>query len=58
MELGDRLCPGATMADQAVWVFVAHVLWAYSLKPALDEHGQEVPPAVDPLAFSSGGEAS
>ena len=46
------------MADQAVWVFVAHVLWAYSLKPALDEHGQEVPPAVDPLAFSSGGEAS
>ncbi|TFK64020.1 cytochrome P450 [Pluteus cervinus] len=55
---GRRLCPGATMADHAVWVFAAHVLWALNLERELDEDGNEIIPPVDPLQFTSGGEAS
>ncbi|TDL15533.1 cytochrome P450 [Rickenella mellea] len=55
---GRRLCPGATMADHAVWLFAAHNLWALNMKRALDDNGKEIIPNVDPLSFTSGGEAS
>ncbi|THU83604.1 cytochrome P450 [Dendrothele bispora CBS 962.96] len=55
---GRRLCPGATMADHAVWVFAAHILWALNLEREKDEFGREIIPDVRPEMFSSGGEAS
>lgn len=56
--LPNSLCPGATMADQAVWVFAAHILWALNLDREKDEFGKEIVPEVGPLMFTSGGEAS
>lgn len=52
------MCPGATMADHVIFVFAATILWALDIRPALNEAGEEVLPAVDPMQFSSGGEAS
>lgn len=53
-----RLCPGAIMADHALWLFMVHTLWAFNIARSQDEKGQEIIPSVDPLSFSSGGEAS
>ncbi|CAL1709868.1 unnamed protein product [Somion occarium] len=55
---GRRLCPGATMADHAVWIFAANVLWALNINRGKDENGNEIVPPVDPMQFTSGGEAS
>lgn len=46
------------MADQAVWVFASHILWALNLDREKDEFGKEIVPDVSPLMFTSGGEAS
>lgn len=46
------------MADHAVWVFAAHVLWAMNIERERDENGNEIIPPVDPLQFTSGSEAS
>ena len=55
----SRMCPGATMADQAIFVFAACILWALDIKPPLGAaSGKEELPPVDPAQFSSGGEAS
>ncbi|KAJ7482245.1 cytochrome P450 [Mycena galericulata] len=55
---GRRFCPGATMADHAVWIFVARCLWALEILPPSGSDGRQVIPDVSPLGFSSGGEAS
>ncbi|KAF5343052.1 hypothetical protein D9758_011136 [Tetrapyrgos nigripes] len=55
---GRRFCPGATMADHAIWVFAAHVLWALNLEREKDEFGNDIIPDVRPEMFTSGGEAS
>ncbi|KAJ7689506.1 cytochrome P450 [Mycena olivaceomarginata] len=55
-DFGCWLCPGATMADHAVWVFAARCLWALEIRPLRDADGQV--PEVHPLMFTSGGEAS
>jgi hypothetical protein len=46
------------MADHAVWVFAAHVLWALNLEREKDKFGKDIIPDVRPEMFSSGGEAS
>ncbi|PSR85632.1 hypothetical protein PHLCEN_2v5361, partial [Hermanssonia centrifuga] len=55
---GRRMCPGATMSDHAIFIFAACIIWALDIRPVRDEHGVEIIPPVDPLQFSSGGEAS
>ena len=52
-----RMCPGATMADHAIFAFTACILWALDIRPPL-KNGVEELPSVDPTRFSSGGEAS
>lgn len=46
------------MADHAVWVLAAHILWTFNLEREIDENGKEIIPDVNPLMFTSGGEAS
>ncbi|KAJ7163866.1 cytochrome P450 [Mycena crocata] len=55
---GRRLCPGAIMADHAIWIFAAHVLWALNLSQETNQDGKQIVPDVNPLMFTSGGEAS
>lgn len=57
-HIDRRLCPGAIMADHAVWLFAVHNLWGLNIDRALDGNGNEIIPNVDPLSFTSGGEAS
>lgn len=47
------------MADHTIFVFAASILWALDIRPPLDPvSGKEELPPVDPMQFSSGGEAS
>ena len=45
------------MADHAIFVFAACILWALDVRPTVNNGVEELPP-VDPAQFSSGGEAS
>ncbi|KAH7143493.1 putative O-methylsterigmatocystin oxidoreductase [Dactylonectria macrodidyma] len=39
---GRRMCPGVHLAENSLFIVAARILWAFELKPALDEHGQEI----------------
>lgn len=49
---GRRICPGIHLADRTQWRFVAYLLWAFDVLPALDEQGEEIP--LDITAYKPG----
>ncbi|TPX15911.1 uncharacterized protein E0L32_000245 [Thyridium curvatum] len=49
---GRRVCSGQALAEQGIWITVARLLWAYSITPAKDANGKEIP--VDIFAFTNG----
>lgn len=50
---GRRICVGKNLANDSLFIKTARILWAASLKCALDENGKELPP--DPNAFMDKG---
>ncbi|RYP73569.1 hypothetical protein DL769_004184 [Monosporascus sp. CRB-8-3] len=40
---GRRLCPGVHIAENSLFIVVAKVLWAFDIKPPLDDNGDEMP---------------
>ena len=45
LTAGVRQCPGAELANRALFIAVATMLWSYDLKPPTDEKGMPVPVA-------------
>ncbi|OQU98374.1 hypothetical protein CLAIMM_04170 [Cladophialophora immunda] len=49
---GRRACTGQHVSNNSLFIIVARVLWAFEIKKALDERGDEV--EIDDMAFTSG----
>lgn len=49
---GRRVCPGAHLARNSLFISIARLLWAFHIKPAVDEKGQEILP--DPWNYTNG----
>ncbi|KAF5346017.1 hypothetical protein D9758_013877 [Tetrapyrgos nigripes] len=41
---GRRLCPGRHLANAAIWITIASVLFAFDISKAVDEHGNVIEP--------------
>ncbi|KAK4161793.1 Fumitremorgin C synthase [Cladorrhinum sp. PSN259] len=39
---GRRICPGRHVARNSLWIAVARLLWAFEIKPGLDDEGKLV----------------
>lgn len=49
---GRRICVGIHLAERTQWRITARILWAFDIKPALDENGDEI--ELDTDAFEDG----
>ncbi|KAJ0419163.1 putative cytochrome P450 [Aspergillus carlsbadensis] len=50
---GRRTCPGRHFARNVIWIVIAQLLWAFDIRPGIDEGtGESIP--VDPLACTYG----
>ncbi|CEL10589.1 hypothetical protein ASPCAL13706 [Aspergillus calidoustus] len=50
---GRRTCPGRHFARNVIWIVIAQLLWAFEIRPGIDEEtGERIP--VDPLACTYG----
>ncbi|KAF8881871.1 cytochrome P450 [Infundibulicybe gibba] len=49
---GRRICPGMHVANQALFIGISRMLWAFNMSPVLKEDGS--PEMPDPDAFTSG----
>ncbi|KAI0088575.1 cytochrome P450 [Irpex rosettiformis] len=46
---GRRICVGMHFADQALFIAIATILWAFDINPPVDENGDVVIPPTDQL---------
>ncbi|CAI7607955.1 unnamed protein product [Penicillium pancosmium] len=46
---GRRICPGIHVAERSLFLGMAGILWAFTIKPAKDSHGNEIIPDADRL---------
>ena len=44
---GRRVCPGVHLAERALFIGIARLLWAFSFTPTLDGEGKPLPIDVD-----------
>ena len=49
---GRRICPGIHLAERTQWRVVAKLLWAFDIRPGLDDEGNEV--ELDTDAYAKG----
>lgn len=42
-----RICPGMYYANQALFIGLATMLWAFDIQPCLDEKGEAILPPTD-----------
>jgi cytochrome P450 len=49
---GRRACTGQHVSNNSLFIIVARLLWAFEIKPAVDDSGREIP--IDDMAFTSG----
>ncbi|KAL2020641.1 hypothetical protein VTK56DRAFT_8131 [Thermocarpiscus australiensis] len=49
---GRRICPGMHLGSASVAINIARILWAFNVKPAVNEAGEDID--VDIFAFSDG----
>ena len=49
---GRRICVGIHLAERTQWRITARILWAFDIKPALDDKGEEI--ELDTDAFEDG----
>jgi hypothetical protein len=40
-------CPGRNLAEATVWLAVVSILAVFNITPDLDEHGKEIPIAIE-----------
>ncbi|KAL3459598.1 cytochrome P450 2D18 [Aspergillus heterothallicus] len=53
--IGRRICPGIHLAERALFVAVARMIWGLSIQLQKDEHGAPIPLDVSPeTAYSDG----
>lgn len=45
---GRRICPGIHLAERNLFLAIAKIIWAFSIKPAVDEQGKEVELDINP----------
>jgi cytochrome P450 len=46
---GRRLCQGMHVAERSLFLAVSRILWAFDIRPAVDEKGQEIMPEQEKL---------
>ncbi|CEL03747.1 Putative Cytochrome P450 [Aspergillus calidoustus] len=46
---GRRICPGIHVAERSLFLGMSRILWAFDIRPALDESGKEIIPDKDRL---------
>ena len=51
LNVGNSICAGRYVAENTIWLAIASILHAFSVSPAKDENGKEIPVNVD---FTSG----
>ncbi|KAI0839866.1 cytochrome P450 [Hypoxylon sp. FL0890] len=52
---GRRLCPGIHLAERVLFLFVARLLWTYTVAQKLDASGNPIPIDIEPsTAYSEG----
>lgn len=51
---GRRLCPGMHFAVNSMYIALARVLWAFEIRPPLDECGKEIELDVGDYAYKDG----
>lgn len=53
--VGRRICPGIHLAERALFIAIAKLLWAFSIQHKLDSAGNPIPVDVSPsTAYSDG----
>jgi cytochrome P450 len=51
---GRRVCPGLHLAENSLFITLAKIAWAFEIKPAVNEHGMEIPVDVSDTAYDEG----
>ncbi|KAI1124391.1 cytochrome P450 2D18 [Nemania abortiva] len=46
--IGRRICPGIHLAERALFLAVARIMWAFAFRPKRDAVGKPIPIDVDP----------
>ncbi|KAI0393708.1 cytochrome P450 2D18 [Xylariaceae sp. FL0594] len=46
--IGRRICPGIHLAERALWLAVARIMWAFEFKPKRDAQGKPIALDVSP----------
>ncbi|KAL3459690.1 cytochrome P450 [Aspergillus heterothallicus] len=46
---GRRICPGIHVAERSLFLGMSRILWAFDIRPALDDKGKEIIPDADRL---------
>ncbi|THH20767.1 hypothetical protein EUX98_g8515 [Antrodiella citrinella] len=49
---GRRVCPGAHLARNSLFISIARLLWAFHIQPAVNKEGKEILP--DPWNYTNG----
>lgn len=44
---GRRACPGIHLALNSLFINISRILWAFDIKPAIDEYGRQILPDVN-----------
>ena len=52
---GRRICTGMHLAENSLFILVAKLLWAFTIRPPLDEQGTEMPVDMSDDAYEVGG---
>ena len=46
--IGRRICPGIHLAERALFLATARILWAFTIQPKMDKTGKPIPIDVSP----------
>ncbi|KAI0469314.1 cytochrome P450 2D18 [Xylaria cf. heliscus] len=46
--IGRRICPGIHLAERALFLAIARIMWAFTIEPKLDARGEPLPIDVGP----------
>ena len=44
---GRRKCPGLPLAQDSVWILIAHILAHFKIEPAVDAEGNKIIPTEE-----------
>lgn len=51
---GRRICPGLHLAENSLFITIAMILWAFEIRPPLDQNGKEIEVDVSDDAYEPG----